>query len=259
MTSRWTKQMIYGVLYLVVLVGIALGIYFLFFYRAPSCFDNVQNQGEAGVDCGGPCAKVCIPSETLGIVVGDVRMFVSSPGHYTFLAEVENHNAGFASPGFGYAFDLYDASGALIGSVPGQSFIYASEVKYLLIPNVNVTTTVDHAALVIGSTTWTTGSAMGLVPQLGNSRGAPLPITGTTVSSSSITVTGQVADGDIAAFNNIFIVAIFYDKNGKPVGASQTVLDAIAPNQTEDFSVTYPMVPNVNPSLTKVFAYALRS
>ena len=253
------KQVIYGVLYLVVFVGVALGIYFLFFHTAPSCFDGAQNQGETGVDCGGPCAKVCVPATLPEIVVGNVRVFASSPGHYTFLAEVENHNTGFASPNFAYAFDLYDASGTLIGLVPGQSFIYASEVKYLLTPNVSVATTVHHAVLVMGSTTWTAGAAMGLVPQFGNSRGAPLPVTGTTISSSTIVVTGQVADSDSTAFTNVLVVAIFYDGDGNPVGASQTVLDAIAPNQTEDFSVTYPVAPSIVPSLTKVFAYALRS
>ena len=27
----------------------------------PTCSDGVQNQGEAGVDCGGPCSSACIP------------------------------------------------------------------------------------------------------------------------------------------------------------------------------------------------------
>ena len=25
----------------------------------PSCMDGIQNQGEGGVDCGGPCAMLC--------------------------------------------------------------------------------------------------------------------------------------------------------------------------------------------------------
>ena len=28
-------------------------------YRPPSCTDGKKNQGEAGVDCGGPCARLC--------------------------------------------------------------------------------------------------------------------------------------------------------------------------------------------------------
>ena len=27
--------------------------------EAPTCFDGILNQNEAGVDCGGPCAKIC--------------------------------------------------------------------------------------------------------------------------------------------------------------------------------------------------------
>ena len=158
MTLRQAKQLIYGVAYLVVVAIIAIFVYYRFFYVAPSCFDRIQNEGETGVDCGGPCANACIPTNIQAIVAGNVYAFASTPGHYTFLAEMENHNEGFASPAFNYSFDLYDASGTLIGLVPGQSFMYASEVKYLLAPNVAVTSTVDHAGLTVGSTTWETGS-----------------------------------------------------------------------------------------------------
>ena len=53
------------------------------------------------------------------------------------------------------------------------------------------------------------------------------------------------------------MVAVFYDASGNPVGASQTKLDAIAPNQTESFSVTYPAAQTIDPALTKAYAYAL--
>jgi len=34
----------------------------------PSCFDNVQNQGETGIDCGGPC-EPCAPTVEVPVVV----------------------------------------------------------------------------------------------------------------------------------------------------------------------------------------------
>lgn len=253
MTARRAKQIIYGAFYLIIIIGIAAGIYYRFFRVTPSCFDHIQNEGEAGVDCGGPCAAVCAPS-TEEIVVGGLSTFASSPGHYTFLARVENHADGLAARSFDYALDLEDASGTVLQSLPGNSFLYGGEVKYLVFPNISVPERFGHASLAIRNPEWVPAATMGLVPQFGN----PLPVTGSAITSSTITVTGALTDGDVSAFQNVMIVAIFYGANGIPIGASETELNGIAPSQTETFSVSYPAVPNANPLLTKIYAYALR-
>ncbi len=252
MTARRAKQIVYGALYLIIVVGIFAWIYRSFIYAAPSCFDNVQNQNEEGIDCGGVCAKAC--TSGLEITVGDFKTFVSAPGRGTFLARVENHNTGFGAKSFQYEFDIYDASGTVIASVPGQSFIYDSEVKYLVLANVAVPAAMDHAGLAVTGVNWVPASEMGLVPQFGN----PLTITGNAMTSNTATVTGVLTDNDISAFNNILIVAVFYGNSGLPIGASQAQLDAIAPHETKNFSVSYPAVDGLNPLLTKVYAYALR-
>ena len=262
MTARRAKQIIYGVLYLIILVGIVAGIRFAFFRPVASCFDGIQDQGETGIDCGGPCAKVCIPADlSVVTVLGEVSVFNPIPQHYTLLAQVANTNSEFGTADLNYQFDLYDASGTLVQSVPGETFIYGGEVKYLVVPNIAANDVIDHAALAIAtSTDWAPSSSMGLVPQFGN----PLAIMGSTVASSSaaaqgiLTVTGRLTDSDPSVFTNILVVAVFYDSYGNPIGASETTLDSIAPNQTENFSVAYPAVPNIDPAFTKAYAYALR-
>lgn len=260
MDARRSKQLIYGGLYLAILAGIAAGVYFSFFRVAPSCFDHAQNQGEAGVDCGGPCAAVCIPSTLQQIsTVGSVNIFdafpamSSLPRHYTFLAGVANLNAGFAARSFGYRFDLYDASGTLLQSVPGNSFIYAGQTKYLVAANVAVNAIVDHATLAILSADWVPGQALGVVPQFPVQNLGQDPL-----SSSTILVNGAVTDQDVSSFLNILIVAIFYDAQNIPRGASQTMVDAIGPGETARFSVVYPETPGIDPSRTAFFAYGLR-
>ena len=64
-----------------------------------------------------------------------------------------------------YEIDLYDASGALIESLPEQSFIYPTQTKYLVVPNVAVQQSVDHATLAITSAEWTASSTLGAIPQ----------------------------------------------------------------------------------------------
>lgn len=267
MDSRRIKQFLYGALYVIVAAGVIFAVYFLFLRPSPSCFDRVQNQGEQGVDCGGPCAAVCIPQALQKItLIGNVSAFLSSPGHYTLLAQVANANAAVAAPAVDYRFDLYNATGTLIGSVLGNSFMYANEVKYLLAANVAVSTPVDHAALVVQDPAWVPAATQGAVPQFQN----PLPVTGSTVTTSTITVDGRIVNGDLAAFTNILVVAVFRGADGTTLGASQTTIDRLAPNETRDFSVVYPAgaahgagaqsntTEAIDPSLTLLYAYALR-
>lgn len=258
MDLKRTKQLIYGAFYLVIWILIFFAVYRSFFYTAPSCFDGKQDQGETGIDCGGPCAKACIPMNLSTIsAIANPQVFLSSPGHYTLLGQVANANPGFAAQSFSYEFDLYDAEDTLIGTVAGNSFMYSAETKYIVAPNIAVATdTVDHATLNIGTIVWVPAATLGLVPNWG-SQGEP-QVVGSNFASSTVTVNGQITDDDVAAFNNILIVAIFKDGNGNPIGASQTEVDSIAPNQTENFSVSYPTDPAIAPALTTLYAYALR-
>lgn len=226
-------------------------VYFWFIRSAPSCFDHVQNQGEQGADCGGPCATACTASAQEISVLG-VNVFTSSPGHATFLAEVANTNAGFAAHSFGYTFNLYDVSGTLVGSHSGQSFLYASEIKYLLLPNILVSDPVDHATLTVESEQWVGGSALGAAPQFAFQN------VSTNITSSSISVNGRIQNLDNAPFMHVLIIAVVKDAKGNPAGASETELDNLSPNQAQNFSVIYPRIENVNPAATQVEAYAAR-
>jgi len=256
MDMRTTKRIIYGAFYLGIWFLIFLAIYRAFLYTAPSCFDNIQNQGEAGVDCGGPCAKACIPKNLSTISpLASPRIFVAIPGHYTFLVQVANTNTGYVARGFEYSFDVYDASETLIASVPGRSFMYGTEVKYLIAPNIAISSgTVDHAVFALGNVDWAPDSALDLIPRFDVQNLGPGVSTPTTVS-----VNGQLTDNDASAFSNILVIAVFKDASGNPIGASQTVIDSIAPGETRPFSVLYPSNTDLAPALTSFYAYASRT
>ncbi len=259
MDLRRAKQVIYGAFYLIVAAGIVAAAYFLFFYHPATCTDGIQNQGEAGVDCGGPCATVCAPTSTraIGVLAAQVipvaPQLSSLPFRYTLFAQVANTANGFAAPSFDYQFDLYSASGTLVQSVPGQSFLYSGEVKYLVAPNVTTDVPVDHAALTVAPPQWVPASAMGIIPQFSLQNLGPGPSTSSTVS-----VEGSLKDGDLSSFANILVVALFYDRYNAVAGASQTVVDQIAPGETVPFSVLYPASATIDLSRTRFFAYALR-
>jgi hypothetical protein len=252
--SRMAKQVIYGAIYLGVFFGIVAWIYFSYLKPAPSCFDNTQNQGEEGIDCGGPCVKVCTPSNIQPIAVaGDVMTFATSPNHITFLARITNANSDFAAKSFDYRFDLYDAIGNVIQSFSGQSFIYAGEVKYILLPNEEVTSSVSSISFTAMNPDWAKSSDFGTAPQFVFQN-----VKTEAVSSGTIGTSGVITNEDASAFDKITIIAVFKDAANVVVGASQTELDNVAANGTYNFRVTYPAPQNVNPTATEVAVYGLR-
>ncbi len=250
MSIRLAKQIIYGAFYVLVWALVVWVGYAIFFHPAPPAVP----------------AAVAQPISVLS-----VNEFISSPGHATFLAKIANLNSGLAAQYFSFSFNLLDGSGTVAQSFPGGSFLYPNEVKYIALVNQPVgsglaaNTTSAGAATILtltiptSTTEWVASSSLGVPPAL------TILNLSTTISSSSAggapgvaLATGDLENNDTATFTHIFIIAVFKDANGNPVGASQTEIDSIAPNQTENFSVSYPAISGINPAATEVQAYVQR-
>jgi hypothetical protein len=244
MSTRLAKQIIYGAFYAIVLFAIFFGGYLLLRPQAPvSC------------EVTGDCVPVAQP-----ITVLAVEPFTTAPGHTTFLAKIANPNTELAAWNFSYSFNVYDASGTLLQTLPGDSYLYGGEIKYVLLTNQTIATSAAATDLLIPTSTvsWVATSSFGLEPQLAIINVSTAMSSSTFPSSPTVIAAGQLIDNDTASFNNIFIVAVFKDASGNPIGASQTELNSIAPNQTESFSISYPDLPGINPAATEVEAYAHR-
>ena len=242
MSTRRAKQLIYGALYLIVLL-LLIGIFYLIFIRP---------------FISGPMTPVCTPStcaptSSVEFTTSTVDIFVTSSGHYTFLTNVLDNNANYGAQAFNYQIDLYDASGTLIESVPGQSFIYPSQSKYLVALNVSVPQAVDHAAMEILGIAWTPSSTLGAIPQF------VLQNTQATVGSTTDAVSGQLTNSNLGSYEKVVIMAIFNNGNANiPTGVSQTEIDNLQAQSTTNFSVIYPALPNINPASNQIIVYALR-
>ena len=253
--SRRTKQVLYGIFYLAILGGIGAGVYFLFLRPSPSCFDGIQNQGEQGVDCGGPCARVCASVNVQSIdVLGSVRVFSPLPGSASVLAELENANASSGAEIFDYTVTLYGPDGSTtVATVDGSSFIYPDETKYLILPNEAVSSTIGGASISLSGVQWVAASEMGQPPQFSFSN-----ITTAPAPNNFMTVSGNITNLDASSFGTVLIGAIFKDAAGTPVGASQTEVNSLAPGGTLPFSISYPLMPNENVGATQLVGYGER-
>ena len=253
MSLRRAKQILYAGFYILVWYGIISGVYYLFLKPVPSCFDNIKNQGEAGVDCGGLCAQVCVPEGIKPIaLLENVFSFQPDQSHLSLLAHINNPNFDSAARSFKYSFLLYDEQGNLVQKFSGNSFAYAGEVKYILVPNVVLPrasfSRVDFKAEDLD---WVPKNSLDV---------AQIVISGFTpsVTEKTILIDGRVINKDKVSFPKVTIVAIFSGRFGEPAAASETEIENLAPNESQPFSVIHPALANIDIAGAKVFVYAKR-
>ncbi len=113
MWAFW-RRVQYGAGYLAFMGLVSTGVYFMYFYAAPTCFDNKQNGEEIGVDCGGnSCTRICAISVRQPSVVWS-KSFEVQPSQYNAVAYVENVNPVAGTPDLKYTFTLSDATGVIV-------------------------------------------------------------------------------------------------------------------------------------------------
>ncbi len=254
MSLRRAKQILYGGFFILVWYAVIAGGYNIFVKPPASCFDNIRNQGEAGIDCGGPCAQVCVP---IGIhlirSLDPVLKFNPNPSHITLLAHIVNPNTTFAAKSFKYNFILYDDQSAVVAEYPGTSFIYAGEVKYIVLPNVALPKTLfGRIDFQIQAPEWVPSTTFEGRPTLVVSGVNPV------ATGAGITVDGQILNNDTVEFPRVTIVAIFKGNLSQSAGASETEIENLAPNESQPFSIIHPNILNVNLPATQLFEYAAR-
>lgn len=240
MSTRRAKQLVYGALYLIVFA--------LFFWLIYSIVKFVVPTPATVVSC----TSDCLPTDANPIATSSVQVFVSSTNHYTFLAQVANTSAGYAAQYFDYAINLYDASGTVIQSIPGSSFAYANETKYIVVPNETITNAFVSAGITITNPYWVSSSSLGLAPQFSQEN-----VTA-TVTSSTVSVSGRISNVNIVTYRYVYVEVLFRGTDGNIAGASQTVLNNVAPGRSVDFSVSYPQTGAINPAASQVLVYGLK-
>lgn len=246
--NRRPKQLIYGLFYLLILAFIFVGLYLLFLKPGPSCSDGIKNQGEAGVDCGGPCAKICFPADFEELQVVQEKFFRLPAGRVSFFAEIKNSNPDLAAKNFKYAFELSNDQGQLLDSESGDAFVYANDTSYLLIPNLAVAQASAYKLKVeVSGVEWTPKESL------------PKPLltfkdTEISLVGNEIIARGLLVNQSFKPLIEVRILAIFYGRFGKPIGASETILNNLLPDQSQTFVVNHPPLSEVDSAATRLIA-----
>jgi hypothetical protein len=136
--QRIFKQLIIIAVYILIIAALVAIFYYAFRVK-PTCNDGIKNQGEGGIDCGGPCSKKCenIP-DIEHVKVLEKYLIPSSQNQYDALVQINNPNSLFGIASYEYAFDFMDNAGNIITTKEGKSFLLPAQTKYLFAFNINL-------------------------------------------------------------------------------------------------------------------------
>lgn len=251
--SRLGKQLVYGFFFLALLAVLGALIYYVFIRPEPGCFNGREDTGEEGVDCGGVCAAACIPEGLLPLeMLGEPRIFRSSPALVGILVRIQNPNLDAAARNLNYRIDLYDTAGAVIASRSGNSFVYAGEIRYIAdFVSVANQGEVSRATMTAESRDWLP-AARYPAPQIS------IQERRTEVRDDSVVASGRFLNQDAADFPRAEVIAVFYSNFGLPVGVSRTEVENVKIGESRTFTLFHPFSSSVDPARTEYFVYARR-
>ena len=229
----WASGRRFAILLIVGAVVIAfLGILSIsVLYKAPSCSDGVVNQGEAGVDCGGPCAYRCTAQEQPPTVLF-TKAVPNGEGRIDAAAQVENKNPDAAAKNVLYKIMFYDTDQVLVNEVTGTLDLPPNTIVPVFVPGVSFgNRAVAGAFLDIDSSSFRWFAMpvdMHIVPVVST------PKLGGTPSAPRIEAV--LTNTSVTPLTNVRAVVFVHNSAGAVIAASATVLPLI-PAQGEASAV----------------------
>jgi hypothetical protein len=216
----WGKRR--SLIVITTLVGVAVAFLavlgFAIFYKTPTCTDDKQNGGEAGIDCGGSCSTVC-SAQAQAASVRFARTLMQS-GRVDLIAYVDNPNADAFAKDAHLSIDIYRQDGHVLTrhvavSLPakGSTPVYVPSIAGDAVQQVFVS--FDE-----GFPVWTKGT--------GWNGEAPRTATFSVENeSSSPRITAVIANDTAYPRLQVPVVATVFAADGSVLAASQTVIPYI--------------------------------
>ncbi len=227
------RRVQYGSGLLVFLTAIGSLLYYSYFYQSPTCFDEVQNGTELGVDCGGGCVQICPFAVTLPQIMW-AESFKVIDGQYNAVAYIENKNSTAAAPVMSYKFTLFDGE-VVIAERSGKTILPPSSVLPIF-----------EGRIVTTDGRIPTKTILELEPI---DLWLPATVNRNEFKTLGIELLGadlkprlkaKVENTDLSEARNVEVVATIFNRSGQPLTASQTFIDVFPSRSTKEIVFTWP-------------------
>ncbi len=201
----------------------------------PTCSDGKQNGKEQGVDCGGSCARIC-PFATNDVVVKWARAFPVTDDVWNAVAYISNPNVTAAARKVPYEFRFYDEDNQYITRRDGVAYIAPNGTSAIFEGGIQVGSRPPHYTefKFLADPLWESidprNTDIKIFPKgekLENE--AIKPRFTATIMNTSQLFTVQDVD----------VIAILYGADGNALAASQTNIEGMVPQESQDVYFTW--------------------
>lgn len=232
--NRFIKQLIIGLVFIIVISAIGFGGYNIFRVK-PTCFDNIQNGEEEGVDCGTlACASPCAPEiQPLQIISSQVIKITQ--GDYDFVAKVYNPNTDYGSSLVSYDLAITTGTDTKTNSA-GNFYILPGQTKSLVWSSLKNGNGINDIKLNINNVLWEKLGSFSDAGFVVRARDYKVLNKNNVFSELS----ASVFNNSNYDFDKVDIAVILFDNSGEIVGVNRTEISTFLSQTTRDFKVEWP-------------------
>lgn len=227
------RRKTYIILGLVVLFAIPFFTWiFLLIYKEPGCFDNLQNGGETGVDCGGVCQKICTQNAQSPEVVW-FQTFPESKETVTGVALLENKNREAEARNLPYTFSIFN-KGIELDTKEGTVFLAPEKRTPVIVKGLNFgVSEIDHVSFQLGEPEgWFKVDTEERMIEISNER--------VENTRGNVKIFATITNNSFTeTYKEIPFVVLAYNQEGNVIGYSTTFLESITPQAREEIFLTW--------------------
>lgn len=191
------------------------------FSKTPTCSDNIQNQSEQGIDCGGPCPYLCTAQQQPPTILF-TKAISNGFGRTDIIASIENKNISAAAKNVPYKIILYGTGQALVQEVTGTIDLPPGTRVPIYVPGIasgNQVVTKAFLSITAPPQWFTLSTSAISAPLVSNtSQGG---------TQDAPRIEAILTNPTTIPFSSVQTVVIVRDKNDDVIAASQTVIPSI--------------------------------
>lgn len=226
MEARQKKRLIIGGVFVLIFASISYGFIDRFFIIETTCFDNIKNGKEEGLDCGSlACGTQCEP-EIMPVEIQSTQLLKIGQGDYDVVAKLYNPNTFYGTSRLEYSIAPFGYSGFTY-ILPGQS-------KFIVLTSLKSAQDVVDVDLIIKNAQW-------------QKLDMPNNAVSFVVTRKDYHPTQSGTELDAVLYNNsnydfdkIDVAVILTDDRGDIVGVSKTDIRTFVAKSERGFNVTWP-------------------
>ncbi len=234
--NEWAsrRKNIYLFILVIFLSGISFYFFYNFWYQKPSCFDNLKNGDETGIDCGGKCQSVCQGETIQPIIKWDPRLFNVDANIWSLLVYVENPNINHKISYLPYKITIYNDKSDVIFEKSGATILPKNKTVGIFEGNIDLKLNRPQRALfeIEKGILWE-------VDKTDNYNDLKITHTPLIKLDSFPKIEAEVKNDGLTNLENIELIVAIFDGKDNVIASSRTFVDKLNKNTSKQIFFTW--------------------